>query len=120
MREAEHFEDVVLGGGEAGKYIAWELARAGRRTAVIERALVGGSCPNIACMPSKNVIRSAKVADLFRHAAEYGLRTGPATTDMEGVRRKRERWSPVVQTAMLAGPSLYRAPRRHPHAPDDG
>jgi pyruvate/2-oxoglutarate dehydrogenase complex dihydrolipoamide dehydrogenase (E3) component len=89
MCEAEHSENVVLGGGEAGKYIAWELTRAGRRTAVIERALVGGSCPNIACMPSKNVIRSAKVAELFRHAPEYGLRTGPATTDMEGVRRRK-------------------------------
>src|SRR5437016_11700001 len=55
--DSEHFEDVILGGGEAGKYIAWELARAGRRAAVIERGLVGGSCPNVACMPSKNVIR---------------------------------------------------------------
>jgi pyruvate/2-oxoglutarate dehydrogenase complex dihydrolipoamide dehydrogenase (E3) component len=91
VMSSEHFENVVLGGGEAGKYIAWELARAGRRTAVIERALVGGSCPNIACMPSKNVIRSAKVADLVRHAAEFGVPTGPWITDMDAVRqRKRE------------------------------
>jgi len=89
MSDSEHFENVILGGGEAGKYIAWELARLGRRTAVIERGLIGGSCPNIACLPSKNVIRSAKVAELFRHAAEYGLRTGPATTDMNGVRRRK-------------------------------
>ena len=89
MSAVERYEILVLGGGEAGKYIAWELARSGRRTAVIERALIGGSCPNIACMPSKNVIRSAKVADLFRHAAEYGLRTGPSTTDMSGVRRRK-------------------------------
>jgi pyruvate/2-oxoglutarate dehydrogenase complex dihydrolipoamide dehydrogenase (E3) component len=91
MSDSEHFENVVLGGGEAGKYIAWELARAGQRTAVTERALIGGSCPNIACMPSKNVVHSAKVAELVRHAAEYGLRTGASTTDMDGVRqRKRE------------------------------
>ncbi len=89
MSDSEHFENVVFGGGEAGKYIAWELARAGRRMAVIERGLIGGSCPNIACLPSKNVIRSAKVAELFRHAAKYGLRTGPATTDMNGVRRRK-------------------------------
>ncbi|MGH7602177.1 MAG: FAD-dependent oxidoreductase, partial [bacterium] len=75
MNNSEHFENVILGGGEAGKYIAWELARLGRRTVVIERKLIGGSCPNIACLPSKNVIRSAKVAELFRHAAEYGLQT---------------------------------------------
>ena len=89
MSAVERYEILVLGGGEAGKYIAWELARSGRRTVVIERALIGGSCPNIACMPSKNVIRSAKVADLFSHAAEYGLRTGPSTTDMSGVRRRK-------------------------------
>ena len=64
----EPIENVVLGGGEAGKYIAWELAKQGRSVMVIERALVGGSCPNVACLPSKNVIRSAKVADLVRHA----------------------------------------------------
>jgi pyruvate/2-oxoglutarate dehydrogenase complex dihydrolipoamide dehydrogenase (E3) component len=91
MSAVEHIESVVLGGGEAGKYIAWELAKQGRSVLVIERALVGGSCPNIACLPSKNVIRSAKVADLVAHAAGYGIRTAPATTDMEGVRwRKRE------------------------------
>lgn len=89
MSEIERFENIIVGGGEAGKYIAWELARAGRRTAVIERALIGGSCPNIACMPSKNVIRSAKIAELLRHAADFGLRTGPVTTDMDGVRRRK-------------------------------
>jgi pyruvate/2-oxoglutarate dehydrogenase complex dihydrolipoamide dehydrogenase (E3) component len=89
MSEVEPIENVVLGGGEAGKYIAWELARQGRSTIVVERGLVGGSCPNIACLPSKNVIRSAKVADLVGHAAGYGIRTTPATTDMAGVRRRK-------------------------------
>jgi pyruvate/2-oxoglutarate dehydrogenase complex dihydrolipoamide dehydrogenase (E3) component len=89
MSAVEQIESVVLGGGEAGKYIAWELAKQGRSALVIERALVGGSCPNVACLPSKNVIRSAKVADLVEHAAGYGIRTAPATTDMEGVRRRK-------------------------------
>ena len=89
MTAAEHFENVILGGGAAGKLISWDLAGAGRRTAVIERGLIGGSCPNIACLPSKNVIHSAKVAHLLRHAAEFGLRAGPATTDMAGVRRRK-------------------------------
>src|ERR671919_459850 len=89
MSAAEHFENVILGGGAAGKLIFWDLAGAGRRTAVIERALIGGSCPNIACMPSKNVIHSAKVAQFLRHAAEFGLRAGPATTDMAGVRQRK-------------------------------
>ena len=61
----EPYDLVVLGSGEAGKYIAWTLARQGRRAVVIERKYVGGSCPNIACLPSKNVIQSAKVASYF-------------------------------------------------------
>jgi len=91
MTETVHIENVVLGAGEAGKYIAWDLAQRSRPVLVIERALIGGSCPNIACLPSKNVIRTAKVADLVRHGAAYGVRFGDATVDMNGVRlRKRE------------------------------
>ena len=89
MSAAEKIENVVLGGGEAGKYIAWELAKQGRSTMVIERGLVGGSCPNIACLPSKNVIRSAKIADLVHQSADYGIKATPATTDMQGVRRRK-------------------------------
>lgn len=91
MPETERIENVVLGGGEAGKYIAWELAKQGRPVVVIERSLIGGACPNIACLPSKNLIRSALVADLLHRAASYGVRAQGATVDMEGVRqRKRE------------------------------
>jgi pyruvate/2-oxoglutarate dehydrogenase complex dihydrolipoamide dehydrogenase (E3) component len=91
MSGLERFQNVVLGGGEAGKYIAWELARWGQRVAVVERGLVGGSCPNIACLPSKNVIHSAKVVELVRHASVFGLRLGAWSVDMAGVRqRKRE------------------------------
>jgi pyruvate/2-oxoglutarate dehydrogenase complex dihydrolipoamide dehydrogenase (E3) component len=70
MADIEKVENVILGGGGPGKYIAWELAREGRRTVVVERGLIGGSCPNIECLPSKNVIYSAKVADLVRHGKE--------------------------------------------------
>ena len=90
MDSSERVENLVLGGGEPGKYIAWELAREGRRTVVVERALIGGSCPNIACLPSKNEIHSAKVAHLLRHAQAFGLRTGSVTTDMKGVRQRKQ------------------------------
>ena len=89
MNETSHVENLVLGGGEAGKYVAWELAQQGRSVVVIERALIGGSCPNIACLPSKNMIRSAKVADLVSRATSYGVRTEVATVEMEGVRRRK-------------------------------
>jgi pyruvate/2-oxoglutarate dehydrogenase complex dihydrolipoamide dehydrogenase (E3) component len=89
MSSVERFQNIVLGGGEAGKYIAWELARSGQGVAVVERALIGGSCPNIACLPSKNLIHSAKVAELVRDAATFGLRLGAWTLDMAGVRQRK-------------------------------
>jgi pyruvate/2-oxoglutarate dehydrogenase complex dihydrolipoamide dehydrogenase (E3) component len=75
------------------------MGKSGRRTAVVERRWIGGSCPNIACLPSKNEIRSAEVAHLARHAAEFGAMTGPAKVDMAIVRRrKREMVEALVQT----------------------
>ena len=52
---AEHFQNLIIGSGVAGKVIAWTLASQGQKTVVVERAMVGGSCPNVACLPSKNV-----------------------------------------------------------------
>jgi len=69
MKQTEEYDLLVLGSGEAGKYIAWTLAKKGMKTALIERKYVGGSCPNIACLPSKNVIHSAKVASYFWKSA---------------------------------------------------
>ena len=91
MTETVHIENAVLGGGEAGKYVAWDLAQQGRSVVVIERALIGGSCPNIACLLSKNVIHSAKVADLIRRVTSSGMRKDAPTVEMGEVRhRKRE------------------------------
>ena len=91
MSEIERYEILVIGSGEAGKHLTWNLAQAGHRTAVVERKYIGGSCPNIACLPSKNVIRSAKANWFARHGVEYGIQTGPVSTDMKGVfNRKRK------------------------------
>ena len=98
MSEAESYEILVIGSGEAGKHLTWNMAQAGHRTAVVEREYVGGSCPNIACLPSKNVIRSAKANWFARHGAEYGVQTGPVSTDMKGVlKRKRKMVEDGVQ-----------------------
>jgi pyruvate/2-oxoglutarate dehydrogenase complex dihydrolipoamide dehydrogenase (E3) component len=90
MPEIDSYEALVIGSGEAGKHLAWTLAGEGHRTAVVERELIGGSCPNIACLPSKNIIYSAKVRSLAARHAEFGLETGPMRTRMKSVRdRKR-------------------------------
>jgi pyruvate/2-oxoglutarate dehydrogenase complex dihydrolipoamide dehydrogenase (E3) component len=60
MPQTERFETLVLGGGIGGTYLAWHMARSGRRTAVVERQWIGGSCPNINSLLSKNGSRSAK------------------------------------------------------------
>src|SRR6267142_6158634 len=91
MPDAEKYEILVLGSGEAGKWTAWTMAQQGHRTAMAERKWLGGSCPNIACLPSKNVIYSARVASLARRGAEFGLETDQLRINMAGVqRRKRE------------------------------
>jgi pyruvate/2-oxoglutarate dehydrogenase complex dihydrolipoamide dehydrogenase (E3) component len=89
MSEPQRYEVLVLGSGAGGKLLAWHLARSGRRTAVVERKWVGGSCPNVNCLPSKNEVWSAKVADLVHHAAKFGLVTGPAAINMARVRQRK-------------------------------
>src|SRR6266700_3959002 len=91
MSQTDSYEDLVLGSGAGGKLLSWHLAGSGRRVAVVERRWIGGSCPNINCLPSKNEIWSAKVADLLHHAAQFGILTGSVAVDMAKVRqRKRE------------------------------
>ena len=89
MAQVEQVDVLVLGSGEAGKYLAWHMAHAGHRAAVVERQWIGGSCPNINCLPSKNEIWSAKVANLVYHAAAFGTVTGPGVVDMARVRQRK-------------------------------
>src|SRR5208283_3105358 len=91
MSEIARYDVLVIGSGESGKYMAWTMAKAGHRTAVIERRLIGGSCPNIACLPSKNIIRSAKVASFFRRSEEFGITKSDWKVDMSGVRARKRR-----------------------------
>jgi pyruvate/2-oxoglutarate dehydrogenase complex dihydrolipoamide dehydrogenase (E3) component len=87
---SETFKNDVIGSGEAGKWLTWTLAGQGEPTVVVERSLVGGACPNVACLPSKNVIYSAKVASLVQHAASFGVMVPSATVDMSGVIRRKQ------------------------------
>ena len=95
--QPENYDLLVLGSGEGGKYLAWTMAKKGKKVAVIERKWVGGSCPNIACLPSKNIIHSAKVASLFYRSEEFGISKETVRIDMSRVRgRKRQMVADLV------------------------
>src|SRR5579864_1571930 len=89
MTQPERFDTLILGSGAGGKLLAWHMAKSGRRTAVVERRWSGGSCPNIACLPSKNEIFSANVAHLAHHGAQYGTIVGTVAVDMATVRQRK-------------------------------
>lgn len=90
-KKPEAYDILVLGSGEGGKYIAWTLAKQGKRVAVIDRKYIGGSCPNIACLPSKNIIQSAKVASYFFRSAEFGISKDNCRIDMALVRERKRK-----------------------------
>ena len=87
----EEFDLVVIGSGEGSKFLAWTLARQGQRVAMIEQRWIGGSCPNIACLPSKNIIHSAKVASFFSRAEEFGITSAGYRVDMAAVTGRKRR-----------------------------
>ena len=87
----EEFDLVILGGGTGSTIAAWTFASEGKRVAVVDRKYIGGSCPNIACLPSKNIIHSAKVASYFRRSKEFGITHNGFTIDMFGVRDRKRR-----------------------------
>lgn len=89
--QPEEFDLVILGGGTGSTIAAWTFAGEGKRVAVVDRKYIGGSCPNVACLPSKNIIHSAKVASYFHRSEEFGIHCDSFKIDMSGVRdRKRK------------------------------
>ena len=90
-REPEDYDLVILGDGTGSTLAAWTFAGEGRRVAVIERKYIGGSCPNIACMPSKNIIHSAKVAEYVRDSEDFGISVEDFSIDMSAVRARKRR-----------------------------
>ena len=87
QEQPEEYDLVILGGGTGSTLAAWTFAGEGKRVAVIDRKYIGGSCPNIACLPSKNIIHSAKVASYFHRAREFGILHDGFTIDMSGCPR---------------------------------
>jgi pyruvate/2-oxoglutarate dehydrogenase complex dihydrolipoamide dehydrogenase (E3) component len=94
--QPEEFDLVILGGGTGSTIAAWTFAGEGKQVAVVERKYIGGSCPNIACLPSKKIIHSAKVASYFRRSKEFGITHDGFAIDMTDVReRKRSQPCPT-------------------------
>ena len=88
--QVELCKNLIIGSGEAGKSLAWAFGRQGEKCVVVERGLLGGACPNVACLPSKNIIHSAKILSLASQARDLGINFNPASTNMAGVfARKR-------------------------------
>jgi pyruvate/2-oxoglutarate dehydrogenase complex dihydrolipoamide dehydrogenase (E3) component len=86
---AESFDAIVIGSGQGGNPLAGALVAAGKKTALIERQDVGGTCINRGCTPTKTLVASARAAYIARRGADYGVRLGPVTVDMARVRERK-------------------------------
>jgi pyruvate/2-oxoglutarate dehydrogenase complex dihydrolipoamide dehydrogenase (E3) component len=97
----EEYDLVILGGGTGSTVAAWTFAASGQRVAVIERRYIGGSCPNIACLPSKNIIHSAKIASYVRRSEEFGIPKREFTVNMRAVRERKRSMVSAWNTVYL-------------------
>src|SRR5205823_13649148 len=88
--KTEQYEVIVIGGGKGGKTLAIELGHKGVKTALIERSaeMIGGTCINLACIPTKSFIASARMAHAARNTGEYGIRTGETIVEWNVVRQR--------------------------------
>jgi pyruvate/2-oxoglutarate dehydrogenase complex dihydrolipoamide dehydrogenase (E3) component len=103
-RSAEKYDLVILGSGAGAKLSAWTFAKQGQRVAVVEHKYIGGACPNVACLPSKNIIHTAQVASYAHRLGEFGLSADNVAVHMPGV---RERKRTLVQTEIDVHLNLF-------------
>ncbi|MEU6587410.1 mercuric reductase [Nocardia sp. NPDC046763] len=104
----EHYDAIVIGTSQGGRFLPIELAKAGHRVALVERGQLGGVCVNAGCTPTKTMVASARLAHQARRGAEYGVRIGPVSVDLAAVRERKR--------AMVAGARQNYASR----LPQDG
>src|ERR671911_3137650 len=98
---AQHYDAVVIGAGQAGVPLSQVLARSGRRTALIEREHVGGTCINVGCTPTKTMVASAKTAYIDRRSADYGIHNGSVAVDMHEVRTRKRAMVDIFRSSNL-------------------
>jgi pyruvate/2-oxoglutarate dehydrogenase complex dihydrolipoamide dehydrogenase (E3) component len=99
--QPEEFDLVILGGGTGSTIAAWTFAARGQRVAVIERQYIGGSCPNIACLPSKNIIHGAKVASYVQRSEKFGIAKESFRIDMAAVRARKRKMVTALNAMYL-------------------
>ena len=87
----DRYDAIIIGSGQAGMPLAIALAEAGRKTALVERDHVGGTCINVGCTPTKTMVASARIAYLARHAGDYGIGCGPVSVDFAQIRRRKQK-----------------------------
>jgi pyruvate/2-oxoglutarate dehydrogenase complex dihydrolipoamide dehydrogenase (E3) component len=90
MTNTERYDAVVIGTGQGGKPLSIALAKAGFKTAVIERKYIGGTCINVGCTPTKTMVASGRVAYLAGRGANYGVNTGSISVDLARVRQRKQ------------------------------
>jgi len=90
MPQATSYDAIVIGTSQGGRFLPIELAKAGRKVAMIERGHLGGVCVNVGCTPTKTMVASARIAYLARRGAEYGVRTGDISVDLQAVRKRKQ------------------------------
>jgi pyruvate/2-oxoglutarate dehydrogenase complex dihydrolipoamide dehydrogenase (E3) component len=105
QEQPEVYDLLILGSGAGAKLLAWTFAGRGERVAVVERKYVGGACPNIACLPSKNIVHTAQVAHNVRRSEEFGIYIDGFRVDMSAVRDRKRR---MVQGLVDTHLALYR------------
>ncbi|GAA4118644.1 FAD-containing oxidoreductase [Aminobacter aganoensis] len=91
MSAAKKFDAIIIGCGQAGPPLAGRLTAAGQTVALIERKLVGGTCVNTGCKPTKTMVASAYAAHLARTGADYGVSTGKVSVDMKAVKARKDK-----------------------------
>src|SRR5439155_3237112 len=97
------YDAIIIGSGQAGKPLATALGKAGWKTALIERAYVGGTCINYGCTPTKTMFNSARVAYLARRAVDFGVHSGDVTVNMKEVRARKQRVVEEFREGVLKG-----------------
>src|ERR1051325_1829711 len=96
----ERYDAIVVGAGQAGKPLCIDLAKAGFKTAIVERKYIGCTRVHDGCTPTKTMVASARIAYLARRSADYGVHTGPVTVNMAAGRRRKQA---VVESFRVGG-----------------